>query len=60
MKKPEDQNDSENSGTDVNSKSEEFEKFENAVRHILKLTPEEAEKIRKLPVPKDPDERGRS
>ncbi|HWF45206.1 MAG TPA: hypothetical protein VG537_11245 [Candidatus Kapabacteria bacterium] len=50
-------NDQPHSASDANEKSAEYENFESAVRRIMKQSPEEAEKIRKAPAPKDPDER---
>ncbi len=48
-------NDQTNSDRGENEKSEEYENFENAVRRIMRQSPDEAKKIRKAPVPKDPD-----
>lgn len=36
-------------------KSEEFLRFEEGLRAIFSLTPEEAKRIREMPVPPDPD-----
>lgn len=36
-----------NSEEKENEKSEDYERFENAVRHIMHMTPEEAERVRK-------------
>lgn len=36
-----------NSGNDENERSSEYENFENAIRRIMKLPPEESERIRK-------------
>lgn len=37
-------------------KSEEFLRFEEGLRAIFSLTPEEAKRIREMPVPPDPDD----
>jgi hypothetical protein len=49
------QSEVENSEKDTNGKSEEFVNFENALKAIFSLSPEEAKRIREEPVPPDPD-----
>jgi len=49
------QDDQTNSGRDESENSKEFEQFENAVRRIMRMSPEEAERIRKSTPPPDPN-----
>lgn len=51
QKTPKETDTSDNS---TSKKSEEYLRFENAVRAIFSLSPEEAKKIRKSKLPKDP------
>ena len=55
--KPKELNEAGNSESSENEKSEEYVKFENAARKIIRLGAKESERIRKSPVPKDPDEK---
>ena len=50
-------NEASNSEENENMKSEDYERFENAARRIMRQSPDEAEKIRKKEVPKDPEEK---
>ncbi len=52
-KKP---NEAKNSGESQNEKSEEFLKFEEGLRAIFSLTPEQVKQIVDNPSPKDPEE----
>jgi hypothetical protein len=55
MEKTKEQSEAGNSESGENETSEEYRNFENAMRSILHQDPKEAERIRKSPVPKDPD-----
>jgi hypothetical protein len=56
MKNPKESKEVGNSESGENEKSEEYVKFENAARKIMRLGAKESERIRKSPVPKDPEE----
>jgi hypothetical protein len=55
MEKPKDLDEAGNSENAESEKSEEYVRFENAARKIMRLGAKESERIRKSPVPKDPE-----